>query len=114
MKLVFWFVQEELVSWLGEEMSHQGLDVDQLDIAANSPLHLAAKNGFTTSAAILLHHGAQVTLKVSFEKTPFFRLFVLFSLISLAVQLSIYFSTSKLNTWSASLVFIWLDNKTTI
>ena len=57
--------QEELVSWLAEEMSHGGLDVDQLDIAANSPLHLAAKRGSATSASELLHHGAQITLKVN-------------------------------------------------
>ena len=58
------FLQAELVSWLAEEMSQQGLDVDQLDIASNSPLHLAAKHGCTTSAAALLHYGPQVTLKV--------------------------------------------------
>ena len=58
------FFQAELVSWLAEEMSQQGLDVDQLDIASNSPLHLAAKHGCTTSAAALLHYGTQVTLKV--------------------------------------------------
>lgn len=45
-------------------MSHQGLDVDQLDIAANSPLHLAAKHGHISSVSALLHFGAQVALKV--------------------------------------------------
>ena len=49
---------------MGEEMSHQGLDVDQLDIAANSPLHLAAKHGHISSVSALLHFGAQVALKV--------------------------------------------------
>ena len=60
----YFFFQEELVRWFAEEMSDQGLDVDQVDIAANSPLHLAAKHGCTTSAAALLHHGAQIALKV--------------------------------------------------
>ena len=48
-------------------MSHQGLDVDQLDIAANSPLHLAAKHGHISSVSALLHFGAQVALKVQFQ-----------------------------------------------
>ena len=52
---------------MGEEMSHQGLDVDQLDIAANSPLHLAAKHGHISSVSALLHFGAQVALKVQFQ-----------------------------------------------
>ena len=63
-KILSFIFQSELVSWLAEEMSQQGLDVDQLDIASNSPLHLAAKHGCTTSAAALLHYGTQVTLKV--------------------------------------------------
>ena len=57
--------QEELVRWLAEEMSHQGMDIDQLDLGANSPLHLAAKEGHTSSVAALLHFGATVGLKVS-------------------------------------------------
>ena len=65
-KILFFIFQSELVSWLAEEMSQQGLDVDQLDIASNSPLHLAAKHGCTTSAAALLHFGTQVTLKVTY------------------------------------------------
>ena len=56
--------QEELVRWLAEEMSHQGIDVDQLDLGANSPLHLAAKEGYTSSVAVLLNFGAMVGLKV--------------------------------------------------
>jgi len=57
--------QEELVSWLSEEMSHQGLSsVDQLDIGANSPLHLAAKHGHISTVSTLLNFGAQVALKV--------------------------------------------------
>ena len=67
-KILFFIFQSELVSWLAEEMSQQGLDVDQLDIASNSPLHLAAKHGCTTSAAALLHFGTQVTLKVTYFK----------------------------------------------
>ena len=65
-KILFFIFQSELVSWLAEEMSQQGLDVDQLDIASNSPLHLAAKHGCTTTAAALLHFGTQVTLKVTY------------------------------------------------
>ena len=45
-------------------MSHQGIDVDQLDLGANSPLHLAAKEGHTSSVASLLNFGAMVSLKV--------------------------------------------------
>ena len=45
-------------------MSKQQLDVDQLDIGGNSALHLAAKQGNTSTASTLLHHGAQVSLKV--------------------------------------------------
>ena len=67
-KILLFILQSELVSWLAEEMSQQGLDVDQLDIASNSPLHLAAKHGCTTSAAALLHFGTQVTLKVTYFK----------------------------------------------
>ena len=65
-KILSFIFQSELVSWLAEEMSQQGLDVDQLDIASNSPLHLAAKHGCTTTAAALLHFGTQVTLKVTY------------------------------------------------
>lgn len=68
------FLQSDLVSWLAEEMSHQGLDVDQLDIAANSPLHLAAKHGATTAASVLLHHGAQISLKVKPLLHSFFKI----------------------------------------
>ena len=49
---------------MAEEMSHQGIDVDQLDLGANSPLHLAAKEGYTSSVAVLLNFGAMVGLKV--------------------------------------------------
>ena len=63
MKIVVVF-QNELVSWLVEEMSSQDqLDVDYLDKAGKSPLHLAAKRGNVATVSALLNHGAQIGLK---------------------------------------------------
>ena len=58
------FFQDELVSWLSEEMSsHEQLDVDYLDKAGKSPLHLAARRGNVSTVSTLLNHGAQIGLK---------------------------------------------------
>ena len=43
-------------------MNQDGLDVDQLDLSGNSPLHLAARTGNTKTASTLLNFGA---IKVS-------------------------------------------------
>ena len=59
-----YFFQNELVSWLSEEMSsHEQLDVDYLDKAGKSPLHLAARRGNVSTVSTLLNHGAQIGLK---------------------------------------------------
>ena len=56
--------QNELISWLSEEMtSHDQLDVDYLDKAGKSPLHLAARRGNVATVSTLLNHGAQIGLK---------------------------------------------------
>ena len=59
------FFQNELVSWLCEEMSSQDQlgGVDCLDKAGKSPLHLAAKRGNVATISALLNHGAQIGLK---------------------------------------------------
>ena len=46
-------------------MTGEGLEVDQLDLAGNTPLHLAARTGNTNTASTLLNHGARVNMKVS-------------------------------------------------
>ena len=63
-KIKSYFFQNELVSWLSEEMSsHEQLDVDYLDKAGKSPLHLAARRGNVSTVSTLLNHGAQIGLK---------------------------------------------------
>ena len=57
-------VQDNIGSWLCEEMREEGVEIDQLDMAANTPLHLAARGGRTAMAATLLHLGASVHMKV--------------------------------------------------
>ncbi len=59
-------VQDNIGSWLCEEMREEGVEIDQLDMAANTPLHLAARGGRTAMAATLLHLGASVHMKVLF------------------------------------------------
>ena len=46
-------------------MTGEGLEPDQLDLAGNTPLHLAARTGNTNTASTLLNHGARVNMKVS-------------------------------------------------
>ena len=58
-------LQDCIAGWLSEEMSQDGLEVDQLDLSGNTPLHLAARNGNTKTASTLLNFGARVNVKVS-------------------------------------------------
>jgi ankyrin repeat protein len=46
-------------------MREEGLEVDQLDLGANTPLHLAARAGHTATTATLLNLGASVHAKVT-------------------------------------------------
>ena len=56
--------QDNIASWLCEEMREEGVEVDQLDMGGNTPLHLAAKAGRTAISATLLNLGASVQMKV--------------------------------------------------
>ena len=58
-------MQDCIAGWLCEEMTGEGLEPDQLDLAGNTPLHLAARTGNTNTASTLLNHGARVNMKVS-------------------------------------------------
>ena len=52
------------MSWLVEETnSQEQLDVDYIDKAGKSPLHLAARRGNVATVSVLLNHGAQIGLK---------------------------------------------------
>ena len=52
------------------------MELDQMDVSGNTPLHLAARTGKTKTASALLNLGASVNMKVSTrnasedEKTP--------------------------------------------
>ena len=46
-------------------MTRDEVDVSQVDMAGNTPLHLAAREGRLSTLSTLLHHGARVHLKVS-------------------------------------------------
>ena len=52
------------MAWLCEEMARDDSAVDQVDMAGNSALHLAAKQGKLSTISVLLHHGAQIDAKV--------------------------------------------------
>ena len=52
------------MEWIAEGLEQQQLDVDQLDQAGNSPLHLAMRRGHIPTVAALVHHGAKIHLKV--------------------------------------------------
>ena len=56
--------QDGISGWLCEEMSRDGLEVDQMDVSGNTPLHLAARSGNTKTASTLLNLGASVNMKV--------------------------------------------------
>ena len=45
-------------------MTQDEVDVSQVDMAGNTPLHLAAREGRPSTLSTLLHHGALVHLKV--------------------------------------------------
>ena len=45
-------------------MTRDEVDVSQVDMAGNTPLHLAAREGRLSTLSTLLHHGAKVHLKV--------------------------------------------------
>merc|ERR1740128_112004 len=55
--------QDGVVSWLCEEMLQEGLDLDQMDLGGNTPLHLASRSGRTKTASTLLGLGASVNMK---------------------------------------------------
>ena len=57
--------QDEICNWLCDEMTRDEVDVSQVDMAGNTPLHLAAREGRLSTLSTLLHHGARVHLKVS-------------------------------------------------
>lgn len=46
-------------------MTRDGLELDQMDLGGNTPLHLAARTGNTNTASTLLNLGARVNVKVS-------------------------------------------------
>ena len=46
-------------------MSRDGLEMDQMDMSGNTPLHLAARSGNTKTASTLLNLGASVNMKVA-------------------------------------------------
>ena len=45
--------------------------IDQMDLGGNTPLHLAARQGNTTTASTLLNLGASVNMKVRSENNFF-------------------------------------------
>jgi ankyrin repeat protein len=45
-------------------MARDDVDANQLDMAGNTPLHLAAREGRLSTISVLLHHGAKVDIKV--------------------------------------------------
>ena len=63
--------QDCIAGWLCEEMTRDGLELDQMDLGGNTPLHLAARTGNTKTAATLLNHGARVNMKVSYVSKYF-------------------------------------------
>ena len=59
------FFQDEIAAWLSEEMFRAEIDIDQLDTAGNTPLHLAARDGRLSTVSVLIQSGSQVGVKVS-------------------------------------------------
>merc|ERR1719150_2823758 len=55
--------QDCIAGWLCEEMTKEGLELDQMDLGGNTPLHLAARTGNTNTASTLLNLGARVNVK---------------------------------------------------
>ena len=58
------FLQDGIAGYLTEEMMREGLELDQMDLSGDTPLHLAAKAGRTKTAVTLLNLGASVNMKV--------------------------------------------------
>ena len=69
-------LQDGISGWLCEEMTREGLEVDQMDVSGNTPLHLAAARGNTATAAALLNLGASVNMKVITDQQLTHRSFV--------------------------------------
>ena len=46
-------------------MVKEEIELDQTDMAGNTPLHLAAREGKLPTISTLLNHGAQVDKKVT-------------------------------------------------
>ena len=74
-------MQDGISGWLCEEMTREGLEVDQMDVSGNTPLHLAAARGNTATAAALLNLGASVNMKVINLHIAFLWLLLIFCYI---------------------------------
>ena len=61
--MIFYF-QDGISGWLSDEMTREGIEIDQMDVSGNTPLHLAARSGNTKTASTLLNLGASVNMKV--------------------------------------------------
>ena len=57
-------LQDGIAGYLTEEMMREGLELDQMDLSGDTPLHLAAKAGRTKTAVTFLNLGASVNMKV--------------------------------------------------
>ncbi len=62
-------MQDAICHWLCEEMARDDIDATQADMAGNTPLHLAAREGKLSTLSVLLHHGAKPQVKV--HSTPY-------------------------------------------
>ena len=58
------YFQDGISGWLSDEMTREGIEIDQMDVSGNTPLHLAARSGNTKTASTLLNLGASVNMKV--------------------------------------------------
>lgn len=52
------------MDWICDELIKNDFSVDQLDMAGNAPLHLAAREGHLATLGILLQNGALIERKV--------------------------------------------------
>lgn len=62
--------QDGISGWLSEEMTQEGMELDQMDVSGNTPLHLAARTGKTKTASALLNLGASVNMKNDMGMKP--------------------------------------------
>ena len=62
-------------------MTQEGMDLDQMDVSGNTPLHLAARTGKTKTASALLNLGASVNMKVIklFDMQNYHQIFAIFA-----------------------------------